>query len=77
MRFSRATHAAVQPAHSAAWDSNLPTVMVNEKMIMQITKNLLGCSSVRVLPGKEDIADSCPIAVDAQKSKGEGNLGYP
>lgn len=30
-----------------------------------------------MLPGKQDIADSCPVAVDTQKSEGEGNLGDP
>lgn len=40
-------------------------------------KNLLGCSLTRALPGKRDIANSGPVAVDAHKSKGEGNLGYP
>lgn len=30
-----------------------------------------------MLPGKQDIANSCPVAVDTQKAKGEGNLGDP
>lgn len=46
-------------------------------MVTGVHKNLLGHISTRVLPGKQDIADSCPVAVDTQKSKGEGNLGHP
>lgn len=30
-----------------------------------------------MLPGKQDVADSRPVAVDAQKSEGEGNLRNP
>lgn len=30
-----------------------------------------------MLPGKQDVADSCPVAVDAQKSEGERDLGHP
>lgn len=29
------------------------------------------------MPGKQDIAHSGPVAVDTQKSEGEGNLGHP
>lgn len=50
---------------------------VNEEMIVGFIQNLLGCSSTGVLPGKQDITDSCPVAVDTQKSEGEGNLGNP
>lgn len=46
-------------------------------MIVGFIQNLLGRSSTGVLPGKQDIADSCPVAVDTQKSEGEGNLGNP
>lgn len=53
-------------------DRHLLTITVNE--IMTANKHLLGHSSTRVLPGKQDIADGCPIAVDTQKSEGEGNL---
>lgn len=30
-----------------------------------------------MLPGKQHIADSCPVAVDAQEPEGEGDLGDP
>lgn len=52
-------------------------ITVTEKMIMEFTNNLLGHSSARVMPGKQDISNSCPVAVDTQKSEGEGNLGHP
>lgn len=70
-------HQSNPQINSLTEDSNLLIVTVNEKMIMGFTKYLLGRSSTGVLPGKQDIANSCPVAVDAQKSEGEGNLGHP
>lgn len=37
--------------------------------------NLLGRGSAGALPGKQDTADSCPVAVDAQESERQGDLG--
>ncbi|MED6261707.1 hypothetical protein ATANTOWER_008753, partial [Ataeniobius toweri] len=37
-------------------------------------ENLLECGSTGVLPGKQDIAHSCPVAVDAQESERQGDL---
>lgn len=70
-------HQSNPQINSLAEDSNLLIVTVNEKMIKGFTKYLLGRSSTGVLPGKQDIANSCPVAVDTQKSEGEGNLGHP
>lgn len=41
------------------------------------SQNLHGYSSSGMLPRKQDIADSCPIAVDTQESEGQGYLGDP
>lgn len=52
--------------------------MVNELTVSWFTKTyLLGHSSTRMMPGKQDVADSCPIAVHTQKPEGEGDLRDP
>lgn len=52
--------------------------MVNELTVSWFTKTyLLGHSLTRMMPGKQDVADSCPIAVHTQKPEGEGDLRDP
>lgn len=52
--------------------------MVNELTVSWFTKTyLLGHSSTRMMPGKQDVADSCPIAVHTQKPEGKGDLRDP